>query len=317
MRRTEHLAARALAAVGLVATCAYLVWRVGFSLHDTDLWLSLPVLAVEVVGFLGAAALTWALWPVPATYRAGNDATGAPALLDAVVLVDQQPDHEVRATLLALRAVEHVAQVVLVDLSARPEMAALANHFHAVYAASDPADRNGVRVMLATVRTPQFVLLEAGDVPTGDIVDRLVAGFDDPQVAVVQGLGVSLAEDSAEHGPNGRHELVFERSSLNPALGRRGHAVWLGSGSLVRTDAAREPMVGNDVGLETLWQMSADLMASGWKIVAPGGVAVVVHRGVDAEQAVSQDRVQRARAARRMVFGPRGVLRSGSFSAGH
>ena len=232
MRRTEHLAARALAAVGLVATCAYLVWRVGFSLHDTDLWLSLPVLAV---GFLGAAALTWALWPVPATYRAGNDATGAPALLDAVVLVDQQPDHEVRATLLALRAVEHVAQVVLVDLSARPEMAALANHFHAVYAASDPADRNGVRVMLATVRTPQFVLLEAGDVPTGDIVDRLVAGFDDPQVAVVQGLGVSLAEDSAEHGPNGRHELVFERSSLNPALGRRGHAVWLGSGSLVRT----------------------------------------------------------------------------------
>ena len=62
MRRTEHLAARALAAVGLVATCAYLVWRVGFSLHDTDLWLSLPVLAVEVVGFLGAAALTWALW---------------------------------------------------------------------------------------------------------------------------------------------------------------------------------------------------------------------------------------------------------------
>jgi hypothetical protein len=316
MRRTEHLAARALAAVGLVATCAYLVWRVGFSLHDTDLWLSLPVLAVEVVGFLGAAALTWALWPVPATYRAGNDATGAPALLDAVVLVDQQPDHEVRATLLALRAVQHVAQVVLVDLSARPEMAALANHFHAVYAASDPADRNGVRVMLATVRTPQFVLLEAGDVPTGDIVDRLVAGFDDPQVAVVQGLGVSLAEDSAEHGPNGRHELVFERSSLNPALGRRGHAVWLGSGSLVRTDAAREPMVGNDVGLETLWQMSADLMASGWKIVAPGGVAVVAHRGVDAEQAVSQDRVQRARAARRMVFGPRGVLRSGSFSAG-
>ena len=69
MKRTEHLGARALAAVGLVATLCYLIWRIGFSMHDTELWLALPTLGVEVVGFLGAAVLTWALWPVPAGHR--------------------------------------------------------------------------------------------------------------------------------------------------------------------------------------------------------------------------------------------------------
>ncbi len=313
MRRTEHLGARALAAVGLVATLCYLIWRVGFSMHDTDLWLSLPTLAVEIVGFVGAATLIWALWPVPARPQPSHRVSAATPV-DAVVRADQQPDYEVRATLLALRSVQHINDVVLVDLSARPTLAALATEFQAVYAATDPADHNGLRVMLAAVRTPQFLLVDAGDIPTGDIVERLVSDFSGPRVAVVQGIGVSLANDSAEHGPNGRHELLFERSSLNPALGCRGSAAWLGTGSLVRTDALREIRLGASPALEAQWLAGAALLAAGWRITAPGDVPVIAHRPISSEQAVSEDRVQRARAARRMVFGKAGVLRSRSFS---
>lgn len=313
MRRTEHLGARALAAVGLVATLCYLVWRVGFSMQDTDLWLSLPTLAVEIVGFGSAAALSWALWPVP-TRRATRDAGKVTGPVDAVVRVDQQPEHEVRATLLAMRSVQHVNDVVIVDLSARPALAALATEFQAVYAATDAADHNGLRVMLAAVRTSQFLLVDAGDIPTADIVERLVNDFSDPRVAVVQGMGVSLANDSAEHGPNGRHELLFERSSLNPSLGRRGSATWLGTGSLVRTDALREIRCGTSPALEAQWLAGTALLAAGWRITAPGEVPVVAHRPVHSEEAVSEDRMQRARAARRMVFGSTGVLRSTSFT---
>lgn len=314
MRRTEHLGARALAAVGLVATSCYLIWRVGFSMHDTDLWLSLPTLAVEIVGFVGAATLTWALWPVPARPQSSHRVSAATPV-DAVVRVDQQPDYEVRATLLALRSVQHINDVVLVDLSARPTLAALATEFQAVYAATDPADHNGLRVMLAAVRTPQFLLVDAGDIPTGDIVERLVSDFSGPRVAVVQGMGVSLANDSAEHGPNGRHELLFERRSLNPALGCRGSAAWLGTGSLVRTDALREIRLGASPALEAQWLAGAALLSAGWRITAPSDVPVIAHRPISSEQAVSEDRLQRARAARRMVFGKAGVLRSPSFSA--
>ncbi len=308
MRRKEHLGARVLTAVGLAASLVYLVWRVGFSMHDTDLWLSLPTLLVEVVGFAAACVLAWALWPAP--HRRPAD-TGSPTLdaVDAVVRVTDQSEYEVRATLLAMRGVQHVNRVVLVDLSARSSISALAGEFQAFYAVTNCVDRNGLRVIAASVNTPQFLLLDAGDVPTVDIVDRLVAELGDPRVAVVQGMGVSLADDSAEHGPDGRHELVFERSSLNPALGRRGNAAWLGTGSLVRTDALREVTIGNDQALEAHWLAGAELLAAGWKIVAPGEVAVVAHRRVQSEHAASQDRLQRARAARRMVFGRRGVLR--------
>jgi len=314
MRRTEHLGARALATVGLAATLCYLIWRIGFSMHDTDLWLSLPTLAVEVVGFLGAIVLTWALWPVPARHQV-SDGVAVAAPVGAVVRVDQQPVHEVRATLLALRSVQHINDVVLVDLSARPALAALATEFQAVYAATDAADHNGLRVMQAAVRSSQFLLIDAGDIPTDDIVERLVTDFIDPRVAVVQGMGVSLVGDSAEHGPNGRHELLFEHSALNPALGRRGNAVWLGTGSLVRTDALCDIPFETSSALEAQWLAGAALLAAGWRVTAPADVPVVAQRPLRSEQAVSEDRLQRARAARRMVFGSTGVLRSRSFSA--
>ncbi len=313
MRRTEHLGARALVTVGLAATLSYLIWRIGFSMHDTHLWLSLPTLIVEVVGFLGAIALTWALWPVLARDNA-RDGVIVAAPLDAVVRADRQSVHEVRATLLALRSVQHINDVVLVDLSARPALAALATEFQAVYAATDAADQNGLRVMLAAVRTSQFLLINAGDIPTCDIVERLVTDFIDPRVAVVQGMGASLVNDSAEHGPNGRHELLFEHIALNPALGRRGNAIWLGTGSLVRTDAMRDIRFETSPALEAQWLASAALLAAGWRLTAPASVPVVAQCPLHSEQAVSEDRVQRARAARRMVFGSTGVLRTRSFS---
>jgi hypothetical protein len=319
MRRNEHVSARVLAAVGLVAGVIYLAWRVTASLEGAPLWLSIPFLTVEIVGFLGAAALVWALWPMPVPSRAPVETgepspTGQPRAVDAVIRVHQQHEHEVRATLLALRSVDKVAHLVLVDHSGRPSMASLATEFQAVYAAPDIDDLNGLRVMASAVRTPQFLLLDAGDVPACDIVTRLAADLRDEQVAVVQGLGVSLGEDSPEHGPNRRHELVFERTSLNPSLGRRRVAVWLGSGSLIRTDALREVPMVDDRALEAHWRATTALMSAGWMLTAPSDVAVFAHRTIVDDRAVYRDRVQRARAARRMVCGHGGVLRSRHFS---
>lgn len=315
MRRTEHLGARVLTSIGLLTTVGYLVWRIGFSLHDTALWLSLPALAVEIVGFLGAAALAWALWPSPDDRAlAGDRPPHAPEPIDVVVRVDQQVDHEVRATLLALRGVRRVERVVVVDLSARPEIAALATEFDAGYACSDSEDRNGLRVAVAAVQTPEFLLLDAGDIPTGDVVERLSLELADAHVAVVQGMGTTVAADSAEHGPNGRHELIFERAALNPALGRRGSAAWLGSGSIVRAGALREVGVSTDPSLTAHWMAGLRLLSAGWRIVAPGDVPVVAHQPIHSDEVVADDRVRRARAARQMVFGADGVLRSPGFS---
>jgi hypothetical protein len=318
MRRNEHVSARVLAIVGLVAAVAYLTWRVVVSMQGEPVLLAVPFFVVELVGFVGAGMLAWALWPAPSGDPDDReDRSPVTRRVDAVVRVDDQPVHEVRATLLALQSAEGVDHLVIVDLSGRPAVASLATEFQAVYAATDVEDRNGVRVMAAAVRSAEFVLIDAGDVPSTDIVGRLSTDLRDPHVAIVQGLGVSLADDSAEHGPNRRHELDFERSALNPALGRRGAAMWLGSGSLVRTDALRDVAACTGGALEVHWAVSSALLAAGWSITAPSDVAVVSHRIVNDHRVVFADRVRRTRAARQLLVERLNPLRPTSYTPAH
>ena len=130
----------------------------------------------------------------------------------------------------------------------------------------------------------------------------------------MQGLGLAATYDSPEHGPGGRHELLFERSALNPALGARGSAVWTGSGSLVRTEALRSVPMAPGGALVSSWLAGAALVAGGWRVVAPGEVPVFAHRTILAEQDVFDDRVERVRGARRLVFGRKGALRGRGLS---
>ncbi|MFZ4719547.1 MAG: PilZ domain-containing protein [Ilumatobacteraceae bacterium] len=319
MRRNEHVGARVLALTGLVGGAAYLAWRLLASMDGTPAWLAGPFFVVELVALLATALLVWALWPVPDSAQPdtlGHDRVErALRPVDAVVRVGAETPHEVRATLLALRAAADVDQVVLLDLFGRHEVAALAIEFQAVYAAADPDDRNGLRVMSAAVRSSEFLLVDAGDVPTTDIVAILGADLHDQRVAVVQGLGVTLADDSPEHGPDRRHELAFERAALNPALGRRGAAVWTGSGALVRTHALLDVPHTDALPLEAHWKATAALHEAGWRITAPAAVPVVSHRAERDASAVYRERVERVRGAWAMLRGDHGALRVGGHTA--
>ena len=95
-------------------------------------------IVVEITGFIGSGILTWAMWHgttpsvddgTPTRARSDVDL----AQIDVVVRVDQQPMHHVRATLLTLRSM-HTGRPIVVDLSARPEIASIAAEFDAVYA---------------------------------------------------------------------------------------------------------------------------------------------------------------------------------------
>lgn len=308
MRKSEHITARVLTLMGAVASVLYLGWRLAFSFEGASVGLSALLLAAELVGFAGTALLAWALWPAPQARRTGAVAA-VDGPVDVVVRVVDQELHEIRATLLSLRAVENAGDVLVVDHTGRPEVVTLAAEFQCMYAATDLDDANGLRVMQAAVRTSEFLLLDAGDVPSHDIVTRLALDLADERVAVVQGLGVSLALESPEHGPGRRHELTFERSALNPALGRRGLAVWLGSGSLVRTDALREVPMGAGSAIEAHWNATVALHRAGWAVLAPADAPVVGHRTMLRDIDVYRERVERTRAARLMLVGEHGALR--------
>ena len=321
MKRRAHRIGRGLTCLGLLSTGAYLGWRVATLPSHPPVWLVVLALAVELAGFIGSGVLMWALWHGPGASieqasMAFDEHLGLdPSRVDVVVRVDQQPIHHIRATLLSLRSMA-TGQEVVVDLGARPEVATLAAEFDAVYAASDLEDHNGLKTCNAASSSPIFFLLDAGDIPGVRAVHALLPLMRDDGVAVAIGQAQMADDDSAEHGPNGLHELTFERETLNPALGARGSSLLIDSGALIRRAAIDNVEIGDEEPIEAQAYWSMALMNEGWKVVAATGAPVLVRQVMQSQDDVYERRVQRARALRTMLFGPDGIIRLNSLRLG-
>ena len=317
MNRWGHRIGRGLTCLGLMSTAAYLGWRIATLPSQPPLWIVALAIAVEISGFAGSGILMWALWHGrPAPVRpADSGAEIGPSAIDVVVRVDQQPIHQVRATLLSLHAMT-TGNTIVVDKRARPEVAALAAEFAATYAATDIEDHNGLKTCAAVSSTSLLLLLDAGDIPSPRAITSLMPLMGDERVAVAIGQSLMADDDSAEHGPNGLHELIFERETLNPALGARGAAILSESGALIRRAAIVSVEVGDEEAIEAEAHWSLALMCSGWRVVAAIGEPMVVRQVVQSQDDVYERRVRRARAYRTMIFGPDGILRLNSLRLG-
>jgi hypothetical protein len=317
MNRWGHRIGRGLTCLGLLSTTAYLGWRIAEMPSQPPVWIVVLAIAVEITGFVGSGILMWALWhglpvpPSPADTAAEIDPTG----IDVAVRVDQQPIHQVRATLLSLQTMT-TGRHVVVDMRARPELAKLAAEFGATYAATDIEDHNGLKTCGAASPAPIFLLLDAGDIPSPTAITGLMPLMGDDRVAVAIGQSLMADDDSAEHGPNGLHELVFERMTLTPALGARGAAILSESGALIRRAALDSVEIGDQEPIEAQAQWSLALMNEGWRVVAATGDPMVVRQVVQSQDEVYERRVQHARACRTMIFGTDGILRLNSLRLG-
>jgi hypothetical protein len=300
--------------VGLLSTGGYLGWRFATLPSHAPTWLVVLALVVEIIGFIGSSLLAWALWPAPRAIH--DDVRRDAGAVDVVVRVDRQPVHQVRASLLSMQSMS-AGRLVVVDLGARLEIAALAAEFGTVYAAPDIADHNGLKTCSAASSTPIFMLLDAGDIPGVDAIEVLLPMMDDDRVAVAIGQSLMADDDSAEHGPNGQHELTFERERLNPALGARGAAILCESGALIRRAAVDSVEVSDDHPIEAQTHWSLALMEHGWKLTAAVGTPVLVRPVIQLQDTVYERRVIQARVARTMIFGPGGILRVNSLRPAH
>jgi hypothetical protein len=321
MNRRAQRIGRGLTCLGLLSTAGYLGWRVTTLPGHSALWLVVLALGVEIVGFIGSGILMWALWHGPqSTTEPGlpeeqKQPDLDPSHIDVVVRVDGQPIHHLRATLLSLRSMSTGRQVV-VDREARPEVALLAAEFDAIYAATDPHDLNGLKTCNAASTTPIYFLLDAGDIPSAQAINSLLPLMRDDRVAVAIGQSQMADDDSAEHGPNGLHELGFERQTLTPALGARGAAILTESGALIRRAAVDGVEVGDEEPIEAQAYWSMALMVEGWRIVAATGQPVLVRQVVHSQDTVYERRVFQARASRTMIFGHDGILRLNTLRLG-
>ncbi len=311
MRAAEQRLARATAAAALVVGATYLLWRATATLDGAPLWLAAPAFAVELVAFVSVALLTWALWRRPAAVdgAAGSGAGGHPGDLQVEIAVrcSDQPVEALRATLLAACP---VAPVTVVDLAARPAVAALCAEFGADLVAPDADDPDGVLTAARASTADGLLVLDAGDVVHPRALHRLAPWLREPDVAVVQGEVTWTPGDSGEVGAGGRHELELERRALVPALGARGVAPFTGSGALVRPAALRGLSLPDTSPPMAHALVTTALIGAGWRIVAAEDGPVVAATIAPTFDTSEVKRACAASAARHLLAGPDGAWRA-------
>jgi len=310
-----HRVGRQLSIVALVVSVAYLVWRSVWSLHSKSgvvaWWLALPTLVLEISGVATVALLVWALW------RSGTDDSIAPTSArptkldyDVVVVATARTAQDLRATLVSLQLDASPPNTVVVDLGARTDIVQIALEFGATFHDSAPTDPSGLAAALSSSERDFFLLLNAGDVPAADAVSTLMHWVTDSSIGVVQGVVGSAPGVASEDAPNARHELTFERTALNPGLGRRGTGIVTGSGALVRRSALAGLELGNGSRQQTLFELMPRLAANSIRVVSASGVAVVVETPLIDSSAVAANRAAMAAAGWQLLVGKNGAVRA-------
>ncbi len=304
-RRDRARVGRAIAVLGLAFGAGWLSWRILASLRDVPAWLAAPGLLVELVGALAAVLLIWALWRPSGDERPPAVYSGR---VQVLVRVEDHSREAVRSTILAALQLDPERDVTVVDLRRRPEVERIAAEQGVGYLPVDADDGSGLVAAALMVPADAYFVVDAGDIPVVDAVSLLAAYLDAPEVAVVQGSCITTVSDSAEHGPDGRHEHRFERQALNRGLSERGCGVITGSGALVRRAAleAVGPVGGSHVVAELA--LTVRLQARGWRVVAPNVAVIASVTPLNSPDVANADRRRRAAACMTLLTGQRDTL---------
>ncbi|HEY7691778.1 MAG TPA: glycosyltransferase [Gaiellaceae bacterium] len=234
-----------ISALAVLATFAYLAWRIAYTIDLSFWWIALPLLALELHNALGLAMFTVALWDVDAGPRVGpRDTTD----LRIAVLVPtyDEPQDVILPTIAAAVALEPAHETWVLDDGHRAEVEQLAQELGARYLArssNEHAKAGNLNNALETVDADIVAVLDADHIARPDFLRHTIGYFDDPDVALVQTPQDFYNLDSFEHQVRGRAKLFNEQwvfyRVIAAGKNRWGGAFWCGTGALVRVAALR------------------------------------------------------------------------------
>jgi cellulose synthase (UDP-forming) len=238
---------RAVALASLLATAAYLVWRVTATMSHASPWLAIPLYVFEVYGFVNFLLFTFELWrlgdgvrvPVPShSYQV------------AVLVPTYNESREILLpTVAAAVAMHGPHETWVLDDGHRPWVAEMAAQLGAEYRArtnpthAKAGNINAVLDELAERGIELVAIFDADHVAKATFLERLIGYFNDDRVALVQTPQDYYNLNSFEHvelrrgGRFGEQELFFRM--LSAARNRHNSAFWCGTGAILRLSALR------------------------------------------------------------------------------
>ncbi|MGV8967757.1 MAG: glycosyltransferase [Cellulomonas sp.] len=232
---------RALAIAALAMQVAYLGWRIAGSWRGVNPVLWAALLSTELYGALSLLALTFFAWHPRRSHRPALPAD--PVSVDVFICTYNESVAVLRPTLIGAAALAYPHTTYLLDDGRRPEMAALARRYGAVWLTRPDnahAKAGNLNHALRVTHGDLIFVLDADHVPLPDALTALVGYFTDPALALVQTPHDFFNHDSAQHYGVGRHEQSVFFEVVCPGKDRHGAAFWCGSATLIRRRALLE-----------------------------------------------------------------------------
>ncbi len=257
--------ARIAAALALVTGMAYLGWRIADTSTGVPLWLWLPLVVAEVLGFVHFGFFVHRSWHTP---RPSKAAPGSRRTVDVMVTTYNDPIDNIRATLIGCGGLTQAHTTWVLDDGNRSEVAALAAEHGAEYIGrptTENARSGNVNHAMAQTDGELVLLLAPGDIPMPDLLDRSLGHFDHDDVAAVV-IGTSEADGVSDHLGQRNQPDALELEVVAPSLDAVNAVPWNGGPALVRRTALTQ-VGGMAVGtLSTEYQTGLRLQAHGWQV---------------------------------------------------
>jgi cellulose synthase (UDP-forming) len=183
---------RLLVVLTAVLGVNYVLWRWFFSVNWPAWWIAVPLVIAETYSVIDSLLFGMTMWRSkrrPAPPDAPPDAT-----VDVFITTYNEPLDLVQRTALAAAEIRHPHQTWILDDGNRPELAAWAEQhgIGCLHRTADWVDRprhakaGNINNALMATEGEFILILDADQVPTPDILDRVLGYFDDPRMALVQ-----------------------------------------------------------------------------------------------------------------------------------
>lgn len=297
--RGRKLTIHVAALVAIVATAAYLAWRIGFTFGS--LWIAIPLWLLELHALFGLTLFAYSLWDLDSVPPAAP-LNESPMHVAVLIPTYNEPREVLLPTIAAAVAMESAHDTWVLDDGCRQWVNELASSLGARYLTRmdrSHAKAGNINNALDYVGADLVAVLDADHVPLPGFLTHTLGYSHDPQVAVVQTPQDFYNANSFEHDRNRswfwpqRRDIPFSEQRLfyraiQPGKNRWDAAFWCGTSAVIRVKALRD--VGG-VADETVTEdihTTIRMHRKGWRTVYHNEVLARGLAARDAEEYQSQ-----------------------------
>lgn len=170
----------------------YLSWRYLNTINWSFWWIAVPLILAETYSYIDAWFFGLAMWRL--RRRGERPPSLSDATVDVYITCYNEPVELVRETARAAKTIEHPCEIYILDDGSSPEMRVMAVEEGVGYIVRSTdwtgherhAKSGNLNNALFQTRGEFILILDADQIPSPIIVDRLLGYFHDPKMAFVQ-----------------------------------------------------------------------------------------------------------------------------------